>query len=343
MARFGAWVKKHFRPKTTNQKNPELPFLDNSRRPITPTTFETQTSLLFNLPYEIREIILLIVLDGCGIHMDLVHRKEGWKWRGAICHRSHLRVHNLRYCGPGLWNDQCLTHFKDDGDIEPMYKLGIMGFLLSCKQGYAEGIHMLYSVKYIQISSQPLLLHLPQLVPAVRLGSITTMEVVVKADRIEQDSGSPSFSFDHLEPILENIRKHCHHLRSLYLSFLTVSVGCRNLDGPSLATIDAFYHSTRLRDLRIELPDDTYYRKLRTHEPEISHPREAPITGPFKKSKWRALDGVEPSVQWRSIERYPYPPLKMPLHENGDEDVESAGYWLLEGDLWGKPVASVLI
>jgi hypothetical protein len=222
-----------------------------------------------------------------------------------------------------------------------MYKLGITGFLLSCKQGYAEGVHMLYSVKYIHISSQPLLLHLPQLVPTVRLDSITALEIVVKADRIEQDNGSPSFSFDHLEPILDNIRKHCRHLRSLYLSFLTVSVGCRNLDGPSLAIIDAFYFSTRLRDLRVELPQDTYW-KISTGGQVLEHPREAPIAGPSGKSKWRALDEVEPSVQWRSVERYPYPPLKMPLREDGDESVEGAGYWLLNGDLWDTPVASTL-
>lgn len=72
---------------------------------------------------------------------------------------------------------------------------------------------------------------------------------------------------------------------------------------------------------------------MRTDELEISHPREELFAGPFKNSRWRALDVVEPKVQWRSSERYPYPPLKMPLHEDGDESVESAGYWLLNGDL----------
>jgi hypothetical protein len=296
MARFSAWVKKHFRPKSTTQRSsePQLPFHVDPRRPITPTSFNTQTSLFFNLPYEIREIILSTILDGCGIHVDLVRHKEAWQWRGALCHRHPQWVRKLRYAGPGLWNDQCLTCFKDDGSIQAVYKLGIMGYLLSCKQGYAEGIHILYSVKCIQISSQPLLLHLPQLVPTVRLESITALEIVVKAERIEQDNGSLSFSFDHLEPILENIRKHCHHLRNLYLSFLTVSVGCWDLDGPSLPIIDAFYHSTRLRDLRVELPQDTYW-KISTSGQVLVHPREAPIAG---RSENR---GGELSIAWSPV------------------------------------------
>jgi hypothetical protein len=74
----------------------------------------------------------------------------------------------------------------------------------------------------------------------------------------------------------------------------------------------------------------------------LKHPREAPIAGPTGKSRWRTLDEVEPGVQWRSVERYPYPPLKMPLRGEGDESVEGAGYWLLDGDLWDMPVASTL-
>jgi hypothetical protein len=37
-------------------------------------------------------------------------------------------------------------------------------------------------------------------------------------------------------------------------------------------------------------------------------------------------------VQSRAIERYPYPPLKLPILDDEDESVESMGYCLSEGD-----------
>lgn len=83
--------------------------------------------------------------------------------------------------------------------------------------------------------------------------------------------------------------------------------------------------------MKVELPLATY-RKVSRYEPEDQHPREAPMTNPLRKSQWRALDGGESKVQSRSIERYPYPPLKWPLDEDEGESMESAGYWLLEGD-----------
>lgn len=42
--------------------------------------------------------------------------------------------------------------------------------------------HILYSANCINSESQPLLIHLPQLVPTDRLGSITSLEVTKQLD-----------------------------------------------------------------------------------------------------------------------------------------------------------------
>lgn len=332
MARFRAWVKKHLGSTPTPQKQPanQLPFLPTRRRSIALPSFDT-TCLFFQLPFDVRELILLAAFGGCTLHMDILRQENSWQWRGAVCRRNEGRIFSW-YGWVGPWNDPCLGWDYDrSGEILPENRPGIMGFLLSCRQAYAEGIDVLYSANCIHIFREPLLLHLPQLIPNNRLGSITSLEVVVAAHRIQQDNSRSSFSFDHLKLILENIETHCNHLRSFCLSLLVHSRTCQVLDSPALPLIDTFYHSMRLRNMRVELPSVSY-RKTGDSRSTGSHPREAPIKRALGKSKWRSLDGEGPWVQYRSIERYPFPPLRLPLLENGDESVESAGYWLLEGD-----------
>lgn len=37
-------------------------------------------------------------------------------------------------------------------------------------------------------------------------------------------------------------------------------------------------------------------------------------------------------MQDRNIERFPYPPLRLPVLDGEDASAESTGYWLMEGD-----------
>jgi hypothetical protein len=219
------------------------------------------------------------------------------------------------------WIDE---HHKGEVAFEFIeeYKFGMMGFLLSCRQAYTEGIDVLFSANCISIQSEPLLLHLPQLIPLNRLASITSLEIVVTAHGIKQDNDSLSFNnLDHLKPILDNIVTHCHHLRIFCLSFM--------VNGPVLSLVDTFYRSMRLRNMRVELPTQADWPPCNSTD---DHPSEAPVDGSFiQRSLWRSLDNEEPTVQNRSMERYPYPPLKLPVLD-GDESVESIGYWLADGD-----------
>jgi hypothetical protein len=103
------------------------------------------------------------------------------------------------------------------------------------------------------------------------------------------------------------------------------------LDGPALPLVDAFYHSKQLRDMRIELPRGAYWETY--SYPSMNNPsREAPSPGPIVRPLWRSLDGEEPSIEIRAIQRFPYPPLEPLGLDDGGERVESAGYWLGAGD-----------
>jgi len=242
----------------------------------------------------------------------------------------------------GPWIDECIKQMEEGrhGRSNPndpavrsgVYDIGVMGFLLSCRQAYMEGVEFLYSANCISIQSEPLLLHLPRLIPQNRLASITSLELTVEAHRIEKDDGTPFFNMDHLEPILDNIVKYCPSLRKFYMSLLVYWDRHRHdlLTGPALPLLDAFWRSKQLRNMIVELPEP-HYRAIECARPIIQHPREAPASGWQKRSQWRALDSKEPQVQYRSLERYPSPPLKLPVGDGGDDEVESAGYWLREG------------
>jgi hypothetical protein len=166
-----------------------------------------------------------------------------------------------------------------------------------------------------------------------RLASITAFEMVIKAHRIERENRRSFFDLGHVKHILDNIVTHCYHLRSLCLSFVVHSYSHEILNGPALPWVHVFWQSMKLRNMRIELPTRDYFPGCDVElQLMVGHPREAPTKGPLDRSLWRSLDSEEPQVQFRTIKRYPYPPLKLPVLDDGSGSVESAGYWLCQGD-----------
>jgi hypothetical protein len=274
-----------------------------------------------------------MAFGGRTIHVDLVREEETWQWRGGVCIRNGSISPSLWFW-VGPWCDSCTQRIesrKHTGPISSAHDIGIMGFLLSCRQAYTEGIDVLYSANCINIETERLLLDFSKFILHDRLASITSLEIVVEAHRVEQENSRASFKLDHLEPILNNIFTHCRRLRRLCLSLVVWQRhGHDLLDGPALPLVDAFWKSTQLRNMRVELPKRDY-QMLDFSEPMVDDPREAPIKDPFRTRRWRSLDSEEPKVHLRSLERYPYPPLKLPLLDNGDKSEEGSGYCLCEG------------
>ncbi|KAF2852975.1 hypothetical protein T440DRAFT_525482 [Plenodomus tracheiphilus IPT5] len=318
-----------------NQSTDQPPFLSSSRCPITPTSLSTPTCLFFQLPYDIWSIIIFMPFGGRTFHVDIVHQEGACQWRGSICLRNGIKVlPSMRYGWLGPWCDACIQGMegrKRTGRISNAHDIGIMGFLLSCRQAYTEGIQALYSANCISIKTEPLLLYLLKLILHIRLAFITSLEIIIEAHRVEQGNSRAIFKLDHLEPILNNIVTHCRHHRRLCLSFVVwPRHGHDLLNGPALPVVDAFQRSMQLRNLRVELPTRDYWA-TKTSKSEIGHPREAPIESLHGKSLWRSLDREVPEVQRRSIERGPFPPQKLPVLGDGDESEEGFGYWLCEG------------
>lgn len=151
MPKLSAWVKKHLSLGPSPKKRPRdaLPVLPSPRRPITPESFATAACLLFQLPWDIRRMILSIALGGRTLHMDLVRQDEAWKWRGLVCCQYECGSPLDPWSGPRVWNDACLRYGRQRKFPED--NVGVMGFLLSCRQAYTEGIDFLYSANCINI------------------------------------------------------------------------------------------------------------------------------------------------------------------------------------------------
>lgn len=278
-----------------------------------------------------------------------------WRWGGAVCHRNgpYLPPGGMvpRFLWEGPWNDQCMlgeasSCEEHEGQWPDKRQVGIMGFLLSCKQAYIEGIEILYGTNCISIASEPLMRHLPDLIPPQRLASVTSIELLVRAHESRQDDGAWILEFGHLTPILDHLTTHCrHHLRSVCLSLEMSFLACSEqfLDGPTLSSIDAFFLSMQLRDMRLEVPQLIFNAwKNRTSSVPVQHALEnagMPGKAIMEFNPWRCFDDTDeegqptrkPEMQWRTLGNYPKPPLQLPTPENADKYVLSVGYWITEG------------
>ncbi|KAH7368878.1 hypothetical protein B0T11DRAFT_337949 [Plectosphaerella cucumerina] len=280
------------------------------------------------------------------------HGQKAWRWGGSVCHIERLdrSMMALRYKS-GPWTDECMRggcgwvcHWHG-GPSPEACRIGALGFLLSCKQAYAEGTHVLFRTNCISLLSQPLLLDLSQLVLPQRLAAILSLEIHVKGYKTKDDKWQGRMDLSRLPTILNNISTHCQNLRSLLLSFSIPE--CTDMDellaSPMLPIIDAFYLSMSLRDMVLEIPE-LVYRRLRERAVAVDplHPfeHEKPKTAVMHWSTpWRCLDGVdsqgrpkpEPEIQHRTIGNYPRPPLQLPTPENMEKRVPSKGYWFKDG------------
>ncbi|VUC36815.1 unnamed protein product [Clonostachys rosea] len=120
---------------------------------------------------------------------DSQESKE-WIWRGSVCHRNPPKPYDkewtelepaedfCRHGGIGETDvgDICEQWHEKDG--EASCDIGAMGWLLSCRQAYKEGIEVLYSTNTIHSASKLMLLNLDKLLLPQRLSTIKSLELV---------------------------------------------------------------------------------------------------------------------------------------------------------------------
>ncbi|CAH0043716.1 unnamed protein product [Clonostachys solani] len=144
-----------------------------------------------------------------------------WIWFGCVCHRfrpgadgniplslgrvglgagdldtQHVfsgRYEQLWRGDLDLGHDLCLEGFgycdKWDGTWPEKCHIGIMGWLLTCRQAYLEGLHVLYRTNTIQISSLQLHQSLPDILSPTVTSNMTSLELVWDLAALPFDDG----------------------------------------------------------------------------------------------------------------------------------------------------------
>ncbi|KFY93212.1 hypothetical protein V500_03825 [Pseudogymnoascus sp. VKM F-4518 (FW-2643)] len=121
--------------------------------------------------------------------------RQEWRWFSCVCHRFPPNATQLplgrRRLSP--WasltdphTDRCLdgsgTCEEWPGEWPVKCQIGVMGWLLSCKQAYLEGVDILYKTNTIHIASPILMQSIQDVISWQRLQDITSLELVWKSE-----------------------------------------------------------------------------------------------------------------------------------------------------------------
>ncbi|UZP43211.1 hypothetical protein NXS19_011027 [Fusarium pseudograminearum] len=229
----------------------EIPFLPDPRpRVLTPLGFRDdepatngplalcQSSSWFKVPLNIRRHILRLAFGDRRLHISLTYWSRNreskdtqttaeWDWSGRFCNRPELPGQLPAYVASDP-NDRKATRFFQRN-------IGAMGWLLSCRQNYAEGIDVLYSTNAIFMSGEAMILHISRLLLPQRLAHMTYIEIrwpirpapsskfKLDDNRLVNESQRPipdPLDLDHLRTGLDVLSpKRFPSLRRLYMSF----------------------------------------------------------------------------------------------------------------------------
>ncbi|CAG9936313.1 unnamed protein product [Clonostachys rosea f. rosea IK726] len=129
----------------------------------------------------------------------LTSEARQWTWFGCVCHRIPPTCSALSYGRRRSWpighgiasepnGDCCLegagTCNEWPGEWPGKCQIGALGWLLSCRQAYLEGMDVLYRTNTIHIASAPLLHYLPDIMTPNVLSHITSLELVWNANQV---------------------------------------------------------------------------------------------------------------------------------------------------------------
>ncbi|CAG9990370.1 unnamed protein product [Clonostachys byssicola] len=253
-----------------------------------------------------------ITNDHCGRHRDTwplgpfdTSKPQRWEWRGCLCHRIppdsrgdfHDRARNV----PQPGDDRCCTGFGAScdqwpGQVPDKCWIGVMGWLLTCRQSYVEGIQVLYATNTIHIASKALLTHISSLVLPQRLMGISSLEISWDTG-VHEHEGTVFLNQDDLKSILTILSSHFPSLRFLHLALkMQVNIQLPVRLGATLRVLDSFIRNKSLK-FTVSVTSSVFRQLYRTVREEITGGK-----GPYDFSDyqlWRHLVGTFELVPWR--------------------------------------------
>ncbi|RBR09600.1 hypothetical protein FVER53590_13846 [Fusarium verticillioides] len=274
---------------------------------------------------------------------------EGWQWRGSRCHRYPPNM--AKDPGPmthrglkGPWDDYCCN--GGDPDICEAWRdeegssacnIGVMGWLLSCRQNYMETVEVLYSTNTLMLGEVCMVEHLPFLIPPQRFEMMTSLEITwslkthytANQDYDDMDESHLRLVFDLLSP------SKFPALRRLYIWFAKDRPCWLNINGIEtyqkiiLEQLDLFVKErTNLQECGFALPRCFFKRILAAARgitlDKVEEWELLPVVPPHGQV-WRDVNGDMTVLQLPYVDSYPKAPYHIPAR-----DVQVAGYWILE-------------
>ncbi|KAF7511751.1 hypothetical protein GJ744_003482 [Endocarpon pusillum] len=327
---------------------PRLPILAPKRQHVlTPSPSHdnlhaTAKSAFFQqLPLELRRHIYIAAFGKRTIHMDLrfdypeppglrharlkgdcMHERERselarWRWWSSVCHRNPLLECWLDQCRTGENNATC---FLFPGEWPDKCFLGVMGWLLACRQAYLEGLDVLYSTNTVHLSSIVLTRHLPLLILPQRLVSITSLELLwdlvlfrpLPDHQADQETGWPAY-----QALVLVVASAFPNLRKLHISIQTGSYVAK----PFAEYIES--HERKLLD-----PIDEMVRKIgpQLQDCQIALPYSlhTALLPRAESVGARVESGGRGALSWRQFWR-------SVTAEQDEQSQSDLGYWVRRG------------
>ncbi|KAI0131562.1 hypothetical protein F4814DRAFT_438006 [Daldinia grandis] len=246
-------------------------------------------------------------------------RPKAWKWFSCVCHRdTEPRVRGVGGSSEP-YTDICLGGTAGScrgwrGEFPYRCFLGVMGWLLTCRQAYTEGIGILYSTNNFHISNGDMIHAFPSLIRADHRAMITSVEMMWQLN-LHTNAAS---GWDHLTALVRAVPDSFSGLRKLYICLggswkppATSPDNCiGELETSVLEVMDEMVRNLgpQLQECSIAVPASIFWPQ-----------REYGIRQGYK---FESGPGHVSDRVWRPL---------APLRESENEEDVRFGYWIREG------------
>ncbi|POR34944.1 Uncharacterized protein TPAR_04833 [Tolypocladium paradoxum] len=249
-------------------------------------------------------------------------RPKRYMWRSSVCHRNmpvpgapgHRVQPSQDLCRFGIVDDAACDLWP--GEYPSKCFIGAMGWLLTCRQAYVEGIDVLYATNTIHSASKELLYNIDRFLLPQRRSSINSVELMWEFDapRLQDRDRNIPFFKEFLEVVPSMFPR---------VEFLHLAVQWRTPCPPHGGVPEPSEWEYETMEDIVMRPVDKMVRRLGPRVRECSVAIPSTMYAPRRRRAKEAGEVVEHACYGGQLERY-WRPL-------GGDSEHHQGYWVRHG------------